>query len=156
MSPASDPLVDRGHDLLPGGLLAFEIGLHHLVVGLDNRLDERCVRGVDQFLDLGGQVDLLAVLLALGVLVGALGGHPHQAPQAILTPDRYLDRGDRLAERLPQLIQGSLEGGPVAVELGDHDCPWDALLLGDLPQLLGLNLYAVDTGYHEEGEIDGS
>ena len=96
-----DPLVDRGHDLLPGGLLAFEIGLHHLVVCLNNRLDEGGVRGMDQFLDLGRQVDLLALLLSLGVLVGALGGHPHQSPQALFAPDRNLDRGDRLAERVP-------------------------------------------------------
>ena len=98
----------------------------------------------------------MPVLLVLGVLVGTLGGHPHQSPQAVFAPDRDLDGGDRLAERVPQLIQGSLEGGPVAVELGHHDSPWDALLLGDLPELFGLNLYAIDTGYHEEGEVDGS
>ena len=54
------------------------------------------------------------------------------------------------------MIQGSLERGPVAVELGHNDSARDALVLGDLPKLLGLNLHAVDTGNDEEGEVDGA
>ena len=75
--PGDDPLVDRGDDLLPGGLPALEIRLHHVVVGLDDRLDEGGVRRVNELLDLGWQVDFLALLLSLRVFVGALGGHSH-------------------------------------------------------------------------------
>ena len=96
-----DPLVDSGNDLLPGRLSALEVGLHHLVVCLDNRFDQGGVRCVDKVLDLGGQVDLLARRLSLRVLIGTLGGDAHDTPEAFLAADRHLDRGDRLPEGFP-------------------------------------------------------
>jgi hypothetical protein len=54
--------MDRRHDLVARRLLAFEIGLHHLIVGLHDGLDQTGVCVVDEVGDIGRKLDLGAGL----------------------------------------------------------------------------------------------
>ncbi len=149
------PLVDRLHDHVPGRLGALEVRLHEGVVGLDHRLHQCGVSAVDEVGDGLGEIDLLAGGGAVGVFVGPLRHHPHQPRQPALLAERHLDRGHSLAERLPELVQGPLERGPVAVELGHDDRPGNPFLARRPPHQLRGDLDAVHGGDHEQGEVGG-
>ncbi len=100
--------MNRIDDLVATGLLAFEVSLHHLVVGLDDGFDERCVRLCDDVGHLGRDIDFLGDRPAV-VPEGAIRDDAHEALEVLFGPDRQLNGSDALAECLGQFIECALE-----------------------------------------------
>ncbi len=144
--------------------LALQIALHEVVVAYDDALDELLVDGVllvdelfrDGALVPGGRdraVDRGTG--GGGVVVG--GRVVEQVDDAVevgLVPDRQLHGGHAGAEARPDLCQGAVEVGPLAVEFVDDDYPGDPETGRRPPGILGLGLHAVGGAHHDHGQID--
>ena len=89
------------------------------------------------------------------VVVG--GGVVEQVDHAVevrLVPDGQLDRGHPGPEAGPDVGQGAVEVGSLAVELVDHDDPGQPQPGRRPPGILGLGLHAVGGAHHDDGQVD--
>ncbi len=149
-------LVNRLDHDIPGRLHAFEVGLHHGFVGLDDGLDQgfmgrRCP-GPDVVWDVIGRG---ALLVAVAVDEHLLGDHSRQAAKVALLAHGDVYRSHSLAKDLSELLEGALERGPLPVELGDEDRPGDAFFGGHPPERLGAHFDTVDARDDEDCEVCG-
>ena len=142
---------------LDRGLLALEVELHHLVVGLGDRLEEPVAplaRGVGV-----ARRDLLdLVVLALdGLAAPGEGTHLDQvddADEVGLGADRDLEHERDRAEAALDHLDTAVELRAGAVELVDEAHPRHAVPVGLTPDGLGLRLDACDTVEDGDGTVE--
>ena len=154
--------ADAGLELGDGQLLALQVLLGELVVGLGDRLDQLGA----QLLGLGHQVggDLLVLhhraagVLAVGVLLGeAHGTHlqqVHDAGELALGADGEVqdDRGG--VEPVTDRLDGELEVGAQLVHLVDEADARDVVLVGLAPHGLGLGLHTLLAVEDRDGAVE--
>ena len=142
---------ERRLEVFGRGHLTFQVPLHHGVVSHDDALDQGLTDAMLEFRDLLG--DRAGRGLACAVEDRRVGQEVSDSVKGCLVADGQLQRGNAGAEALPELIQGPLEVGPLAVELVDEHEPRDAELGRQPPGLLGLDLYALDGTDHQHGQV---
>ena len=123
--------------------LTVEVLLQEPVVALGNPLGEPLARGRDLVRHLRG--DLPEGLLAARVVLEEprlAEEQVHDAAQGAFGADRHLDRNRAHAEERLGIPQDLRETRALAVELRDHDHARQAVLVGGLPERLGLELDA--------------
>lgn len=135
--------TDRGNELLRGGLLALQVQLHDLVVGLGQRLDELFARLAGRVDVALGNVDGVVHLPERGLRVPDVGLHEHQVDDALevaLGTDVELDRHGVRAEALTEHVDTALELGADLVHLVDEADTRNAVAVSLAPDLLRLGL----------------
>ena len=131
--------------------LAVEIPLHQVIVGHDDPLDQGVVDGMLPAAHvLGHRAGRRATPVVGDGGVRQQVGH---APKARLLADRQLQGGDPRAEGPLQVLERSLERGPLPVELVHEDQPGQPQAGGDLPHVGGLHLHALDGADHEDRQV---
>ena len=149
--------TDRGLELLDGELLALEVLLHDLVIGLGEGLEQLLA----VLLDLVGHVgrDLLDdVVLALGGLAAPdLGVHldqVHDTDEVALGADRQLEDQRGRVQLVHDRVDDAVEVRAGAVELVDEAHPRDGVLVGLAPHGLRLRLHAGHAVEHGDGAVE--
>ena len=129
-----------------------EVALELLVVAGDDLLDERVVQRVLLGLDLGRQ--RRGVVRAAGlVLEGLVRQDVGDAVERRFLAERELQRHDAAAEGGAELLEHTVEVGPLLVLLVDEDHAGHAQLGAAPPQHLGLDLDPLDGAHHEDGQV---
>ena len=129
--------------MLLGERPLLQVLLDQRVVGLRDRLHELLARGIRHRVDVVGPLGLLGHRSA-GIEIGLLVKQVGDPAELVLLTDGQLEGRDLGAERRHQLVEGALEIGALAVELVHEDRARQALVHGQLPRVLGLDLDTVD------------
>src|SRR5262245_1496782 len=149
--------TDRGLERLHLGLLALQVELHHLVVGLGDRL-EQPVAPLAGGLDVGRRDLLDGVVLALDGLA-APGERAHldqvdDADEVGLGADRELQHQRRGREPVLDHLDTAVELRTGPVELVDEAHPRDLVAIRLPPHGLGLGLDTGDAVEHGDRAVE--
>jgi hypothetical protein len=142
-----DQLLGRRH-------LALEVALEQVVVVLGDRLDQLLVVVVGGVA--AGLGDRDVVVVAVVLVHGDLVQHVDDAVEAVVDPQRDVDRVDAVAVEVDQLGVALLEAGTFEVELVEEHDPGDATGLAHAPQLGVLGLDPDGAVDHEDGGVGAS
>jgi hypothetical protein len=154
-------LPDAGLELLEGELLAAQVLLHELVVGLGDGLHQLVAVLLGPLLQVGG--DLLDLVLgaegdvALGVARPDEGLHGEQVDHAGelgLGADRQLHDQRLRAEAVDDGVDGEVEVGAQLVHLVDEADAGDVVLVGLAPDRLRLGLDALLAVEDRHGAVE--
>ena len=140
--PGADRLAEGGQHLLLLDAAVFEILGEEVVVRLGHRLHELLAPGLGVVHDVAGDIGLLD--LAVHGEERLHGDEVDHALEARLRPDRHLERAEPALEALLERLERAVEVGALAVEPVDDDGARQAVLVGVLPDLLGLHLHPGD------------
>ena len=146
---ALDNLVDRQSALL-------EELFHEGVIAFGHHLDQRFVGLLRGIGELGGDLALLA--LAVAIRRVGVGLHADQVDDALeiaFGADGDLDGDGGAAEDLLDAGQGALEIGAFAIELIDNDGAGKLEIVGERPDLFGLHFDAGHAVDQHQGGIGG-
>ena len=115
---------------------------HQFILALGHRLHQLVVGLLGGFGILGGDGDLFALAVSVGRV--NMRGHSDQVDhpaKVALLPDGDLNRHRRASEDRVDALQRPIEARPFPIQLVDHEGARQAVLLGEAPDLLGLNFH---------------
>ena len=106
--------------------------------------------------ELGGNIAFFALAIAIGGEgVGFHGDQIHHAAEFALGADRDLDGHRGAAEIFLDAIERALKIGALAVQLIDHNGAWKLEIVGERPDLLGLDFDAGHAIHHHQRRFGG-
>ena len=149
-SPFKDADLQPAVDLLRGEFAFFQEFFDQGVVAFGGEVHQIA----PQFRHLVLQVvgDGPGFQLAAGAGVGLLADQVHHALEAGLFADGQLDGHGLHFQDILDALQGRGEIGPFPVQLVNKEQPWQVIVVGSLPDLLGAHLDAVHgVDHHHRG-----
>ena len=149
--------TDRGLELLDGDVLALEVLLHDVVVGLGQRLEELLAVLGGLLGHVGRDLLDLVVVADLGLAAPGQRAHADQvddAEEVGFGADRQLEDQRGGVEPLDHHVDAAEEVGARAVELVDEAHPGHGVLVGLAPHGHGLRLDTGDTVEHRDGTVE--
>src|SRR5208337_3070884 len=151
-----DRLADALLQRIDVGLVAIEIGRHHLVVEFDGGLDERVAVLFRLRLEVGR--NFLVVVFRAQALVfpddRLQAQEVDHAPEVGLRADRQLDADRTAADLGVDLLDAAVEVGADLVHLVDEHDARNPILVGLSPHSFRLRLYALVAVQHAYGAVE--
>jgi hypothetical protein len=131
---AGDGVLERVRDLVHAELLAVEVALHQLLVGLDDGVEQPLAILGDDVLELGRNRARAVGARRLGAHVRGHVQEVDDPGQLVLAADRQVDGDTAVGELRAERLERAEEVGPLAVEHVHEDDPREAEIVGALPE----------------------
>ncbi len=145
-SPDDDRPAQRGQHLRLADRAFLQVLREQVVVGLGGGLDQLLAVGLRGLDEIGRDLGLLD--LAVGQHERPHRDQVHHSSEAVLGADRELQRHEPALQPLLQRLERAEEVGPLAIEPVHHDRARQREVVGELPDLLGLDLHARHRVHH--------